>query len=111
MSHLNVLIVGASVAGPMAAYWFAKTGANVTVIERFPELRKGGQAIDIRTTGVTVMRKIPGMEESVRANRPPIDGLSFVGDDGRPFATMMPTGDPNAQSLVSEYEVLMSHCF
>ncbi|KAK3712941.1 hypothetical protein LTR37_008826 [Vermiconidia calcicola] len=105
MSHLNVLIVGASVAGPMAAYWFAKTGANVTVIERFPELRKGGQAIDIRTTGVTVMRKIPGMEESVRANRPPIDGLSFVGDDGRPFATMMPTGDPNAQSLVSEYEI------
>ena len=46
MSGLNVLVVGASIAGPMTAYWLAKAGANVTVIERFPELRTNGQAID-----------------------------------------------------------------
>jgi 2-polyprenyl-6-methoxyphenol hydroxylase-like FAD-dependent oxidoreductase len=42
MSKLKVLIVGASIAGPTAAYWFAKAGAGVTVIERFPTLRTNG---------------------------------------------------------------------
>ena len=77
MSKLNVLVVGASIAGPTTAYWFAKAGASVTVIERFPELRTGGQSIDIRTAGVTVMRKIPGMEAAVRAKTTEIEGISM----------------------------------
>ncbi|KAK5939033.1 hypothetical protein PMZ80_008336 [Knufia obscura] len=105
MSKLNVLIVGASVAGPMAAYWFAKAGANVTIIERFPELRKGGQNIDIRTTGVTVMRKIPGMEAAVRAKTTEMEGIAWVRDDGRPYGVLRATGNPDQQSLVSEYEI------
>lgn len=67
MSNLKVLVVGASIAGPTAAYWLAKAGADVTVIERFPSLRTSGQNIDIRSCGVTVMRKMAGMEEAVRA--------------------------------------------
>lgn len=67
MSNLKVLVVGASIAGPTAAYWLAKAGANVTVIERFSKLRTSGQNVDIRSCGVTVMRKMPGMEEAVRA--------------------------------------------
>ena len=105
MSGLNVLVIGASVAGPTAAYWLAKAGANVTVIERFPKLRTNGQNIDIRTAGVTVMRKMPGMEAAVRAKTTQLDGISFVREDGTPFASMTSTGDPNQQSLVSEYEI------
>jgi len=105
MSNLRVLVVGASVAGPTAAYWFAKAGASVTVIERFPEFRTSGQNIDIRTAGVTVMRKIPGMEAAVRAKTSTLEGISFVGKDGRPFATIGASGDPDQQSLVSEYEI------
>lgn len=105
MSGLKVLIVGASVAGPTAAYWLAKAGAKVTIIERFPELRTGGQNVDIRNVGVSVMRKIPGMEDAVKAKTTGMDGISFVGDDGRPFATITATGDANQQSLVSEYEI------
>ncbi|EMD00517.1 hypothetical protein BAUCODRAFT_172263 [Baudoinia panamericana UAMH 10762] len=105
MSNLKVLIVGASIAGPMAAYWFAKGGADVTIIERFPELRKGGHNIDIRTIGVTVMRRIPGMEAAVRANLAPVDGISFLRDDGKPYATIKASGDTDQQSLVSEYEI------
>ncbi|KAJ5745975.1 hypothetical protein N7520_011157 [Penicillium odoratum] len=59
MSRLRVLIVGASIAGPTAAYWFTKAGAKVTVIERFPELRTDGHNVDIRVAGVTIMRKMP----------------------------------------------------
>ena len=105
MSQLRVLVVGASIAGPMAAYWLAKAGARVTVIERFPALRTNGQGIDIRTTGVTVMRKIPGMEAAVRAKTTQMEGMSFIRDNGRPYGTIRATGNPDAQSLVSEYEI------
>ncbi|KAK3290979.1 uncharacterized protein B0H64DRAFT_411076 [Chaetomium fimeti] len=103
---LRVLIVGASIAGPAAAYWFAKAGAQVTVIERFPKLRTNGQNVDIRSVGVTVMRKIPGMEAAVRAKAVPMTGISFVDTHDRPFATIHATGNPDQQSLVSEYEIL-----
>lgn len=89
----------------MAAYWFARTGARVTVIERFPMLRTNGQGIDIRTSGVSVMRKIPGMERAVRAKSTQMEGMSIVDDNGRPFGTIRATGNPDQQSLVSEYEI------
>lgn len=97
--------MGASVAGPMAAYWFAKAGASVTVIERFPKLRTNGQGIDIRTSGVTVMRRIPGMEAAVRAKTTQMEGICFVDTNGRSYGTITATGNPDQQSLVSEYEI------
>ena len=105
MSQLRVLVVGASIAGPMAAYWLAKAGARVTIIERFPRLRTNGQGIDIRTTGVTVMRKIPGMEAAVRAKTTELEGMSIVRDNGRPYGTIRATGNPDQQTLISEYEI------
>ncbi|RYC55671.1 hypothetical protein CHU98_g10539 [Xylaria longipes] len=106
MARMNVLIVGASIAGPTTAYWLAKAGAKVTIIERFPSLRIGGQNIDIRTVGVEVMRKIPGMEAAVQAKKYEIDGISLVRSDGRPYGTLKPTGNPDQQTLISEYEIL-----
>jgi 2-polyprenyl-6-methoxyphenol hydroxylase-like FAD-dependent oxidoreductase len=105
MPNIKVLIVGASIAGPTAAYWLAKAGAQVTIIERFPELRTNGQNVDIRTSGVTVMRRMGGMEAAVRAKTMPMEGFRFVGADGKAFATMTATGDPERQALVSEYEI------
>lgn len=105
MSRLRVLVVGASIAGPTTAYWLAKAGAEVTVIERFPELRTSGQGIDIRTAGVTVMRKMLGMEAAVRAKTTTLEGMSLVRDDGRPYGVIRATGNPDQQSLVSEYEI------
>lgn len=106
MSGLKVLVVGASIAGPTTAYWLAKCGAKVTIIERFPELRAGGAAVDIRTAGVSVMRKMSGMEAQVRAKSTQEEGVSFVREDGRPYGTIRATGNPDQQSLISEYEIL-----
>ena len=103
--QLSILVVGASIAGPATAYWLAKAGAKVTIIERFPSFRTSGQAVDIRTVGVTVMRKMPGMEEAVRAKRIPLDGLSLVRSDGRSYGVLKATGDPDQQTLISEYEI------
>jgi 2-polyprenyl-6-methoxyphenol hydroxylase-like FAD-dependent oxidoreductase len=105
MSKLRVLIVGASIAGPTAAYWFAKAGATVTVIERFPQFRRGGQNVDIRTAGVTVMRKMTGMEEAVRSKLWPLEGFNFVRSDGSSFGCIKATGNPDQQALISEYEI------
>jgi 2-polyprenyl-6-methoxyphenol hydroxylase-like FAD-dependent oxidoreductase len=102
---MKVLIVGASIAGPTAAYWFAKAGAHVTVIERFPNLRTNGQNVDIRTTGVMVMRKMSGMEAAVRSKMSPVKGIKFINSSGRSYATIKPTGNPDEQSLISEYEI------
>ncbi|CAN8100765.1 unnamed protein product [Discula destructiva] len=107
MSGLKVLVVGASIAGPTTAYWLAKAGAaDVTVIERFPDLRTSGQNIDLRSCGLTVMRRTPGMEDAVRAAKLDMDGVSFVDERGRPLAVMKSTGpDSDGQFLVSEYEI------
>ncbi|MEV0583829.1 FAD-dependent monooxygenase [Nonomuraea sp. NPDC050310] len=44
----SILISGASVAGPVLAYWLARYGFDVTVVERAPALRKtGGHAVDL----------------------------------------------------------------
>ena len=103
--QLRVLVVGASIAGPSTAYWLAKAGASVTIIERFPSLRRGGQNIDIRNVGVSVMRKIPGMEENVKAKVLPLEGMSLVRTNGRSYGVMKATGNADQQSLVSEYEI------
>ncbi|KAF4451005.1 hypothetical protein F53441_5952 [Fusarium austroafricanum] len=105
MSGLKVLVVGASIAGPATAYWLSRIGAQVTVIERFAQLRTGGQAVDIRTSGVSIMRKMTGLEAQVRTHLAGIDGISIVDCDGRPYGTIRATGNPDQQSLVSEYEI------
>ncbi|OBH90315.1 FAD-dependent monooxygenase [Mycobacterium sp. E2989] len=45
---MRVLVSGASIAGPVLAYWLARRGFDVTVVERAPALRKsGGHAVDL----------------------------------------------------------------
>jgi 2-polyprenyl-6-methoxyphenol hydroxylase-like FAD-dependent oxidoreductase len=45
---MRVLISGASIAGPVLAYWLSRSGFDVTVVERAPKMRKtGGHAIDL----------------------------------------------------------------
>jgi 2-polyprenyl-6-methoxyphenol hydroxylase-like FAD-dependent oxidoreductase len=45
---MRILISGASIAGPVLAYWLTRHGFEVTVVERAPALRKtGGHAVDL----------------------------------------------------------------
>ncbi|OBK74981.1 FAD-dependent monooxygenase [Mycobacterium sp. 1274761.0] len=45
---MRILIQGASIAGPVLAYWLLGRGFDVTVVERAPALRKtGGHAVDL----------------------------------------------------------------
>ena len=48
MDNRRILISGASVAGPALAYWLRRHGFRPTVVERAPQLRGGGYAVDFR---------------------------------------------------------------
>ncbi|MGP3964384.1 FAD-dependent monooxygenase [Nonomuraea sp. 3N208] len=78
---MKVLISGASVGGPVLAYWLRRQNAEVTVIERAPAPRKGGQAIDIRGAALTVADRM-GILEQARALRTTMRGMSMVDGDG-----------------------------
>lgn len=51
---MKVLIVGAGIAGPSLAYWLLRTGHEPTLVERAPELRRGGYVIDCWGAGFDV---------------------------------------------------------
>jgi 2-polyprenyl-6-methoxyphenol hydroxylase-like FAD-dependent oxidoreductase len=105
MPPLRILISGCSIAGPSTAYWLAKLGYRITLLERSPSLRLGGQAIDIRTHGVSVMRRIHGLEASVRLASTRESGVSIVNHRGESYGVISATGDSERQGLVSEYEI------
>ncbi|MFF3640704.1 FAD-dependent monooxygenase [Streptomyces sp. NPDC002564] len=59
LAHLDVLISGASIAGPALALWLTRHGARVTVLEKAPALREGGFAVDFRgDVHRTVLRRM-----------------------------------------------------
>ena len=55
---MRILISGASIAGPVLAYWLARADFDVTVVERAPALRKtGGHAVDLFRPSMEIRRK------------------------------------------------------
>ncbi|CRK56336.1 Oxidoreductase [Alloactinosynnema sp. L-07] len=64
---MRVLISGASIAGPVLAYWLAEYGYDVTVVERAPALRKtGGHAIDLFRPSMEISERM-GLIDRIQA--------------------------------------------
>jgi 2-polyprenyl-6-methoxyphenol hydroxylase-like FAD-dependent oxidoreductase len=78
----KVLITGASIAGPTMAFWLAKYGFAVTVVERAEALRLGGQNIDVNGPARKVVRKM-GIEAAILAQNTTEVGLQIIGQDGQ----------------------------
>lgn len=81
----RVLISGASIAGPALAYWLHRYGYQTTIIERAPELRTGGQNVDVRGAGREVSRRM-GIEDDIRAATTGEVGTRFIGRSGSVIA-------------------------
>src|SRR3954454_21206199 len=104
MSGIRVLVAGPSVAGPALAHWLQRRGAEVTVVERAPELRPGGQAVDARGVAREVIRRM-GLDAVVRAARTETAGAYTVDVDGNVLETFR-VDDHGGDGYIAEIEIL-----
>ncbi|MDX3524288.1 FAD-dependent monooxygenase [Streptomyces scabiei] len=104
MPNNEILICGAGIAGPALAYWLRRAGSRVTIVERAPELRPGGQTVDLRGAGRTVIERM-GLMDRARAQSVDQRGLALVDASGRTTARM-PADSFGGEGIVSEIEIL-----
>ncbi|KAB2102393.1 hypothetical protein AG0111_0g9168 [Alternaria gaisen] len=106
-SPLNILINGSGIAGPVTAYWLHRfmPTCQITILERAPEPRLGGQAVDLRSSCLPIVKKM-GVLEKVKEKTTTEVGMQFVYRDGQRRATFEATGEEERQSATSEYEIL-----
>jgi 2-polyprenyl-6-methoxyphenol hydroxylase-like FAD-dependent oxidoreductase len=88
MDNRNILISGASVAGPALAYWLRRRGFNPTVVERAPHLRGGGYAVDFRGPAHLSVLEQMGILDQIRDQQTHLDEITYVDADGRRVAAM-----------------------
>ena len=86
----SVLISGASVAGPVLAFWLRRAGVEVTVVEKAADIRGGGYPIDLRGAAVDVVERM-GLLDRIEAARTGTRRLTFVSERGRTVASFDPT--------------------
>jgi 2-polyprenyl-6-methoxyphenol hydroxylase-like FAD-dependent oxidoreductase len=104
MSGTRVLVAGASIAGPALAHWLHRRGAEVTVVERAPGLRPGGQAVDARGVAKEVVRRM-GLDAAVRAARTDTAGAHTVDADGTVLETFR-ADDDGGDGYIADIEIL-----
>jgi 2-polyprenyl-6-methoxyphenol hydroxylase-like FAD-dependent oxidoreductase len=84
----TVLISGASIAGPALAYWLDRYGFDVTVVEKAPALRPGGQAVDFKgRTHRTVLERM-GIWPEIQQRQTGRHDTVYLDAAGRELAVM-----------------------
>ncbi|MGW5681305.1 FAD-dependent monooxygenase [Nonomuraea sp. NPDC003754] len=78
----RVLISGAGLAGPAMAHWLLRDGHDVTVVERAPAIRDGGQAVDFRGEAHMTMLERMGILDEVRRRRTEGGPLVIIDAEG-----------------------------
>ncbi|MFG1649407.1 FAD-dependent monooxygenase [Micromonospora sp. NPDC049275] len=87
MTKPNVLISGASVAGPALAYFLHQSGYDVTVVERAPALRDSGYAVDFRGTALDVLEAM-GIRNELCQHDTKMRGTIVVDEAGNEIAQL-----------------------
>ncbi|MFI8348261.1 FAD-dependent oxidoreductase [Streptomyces sp. NPDC085596] len=101
MSPPHAVVSGAGIAGLSAAYWLRRTGWEVTVVERAPGFRDGGQNVDVRGVAREVLHRM-GLFDAVKALNTTETGAVFVDERGEVTAEL-PAGPDGA---TAELEIL-----
>lgn len=100
----RVLVAGASIAGPALAHWLRRRGAEVTVVERAPGLRPGGQAVDARGVAKEAIARM-GLDAAVRAACTDTAGAHTVDADGQVLETFR-ADDDGGDGFIADIEIL-----
>jgi 2-polyprenyl-6-methoxyphenol hydroxylase-like FAD-dependent oxidoreductase len=107
MKRSRVLISGAGIAGPALASWLVRYGFDVTVVEKSPSPRPGGQAVDLRGAARGVVERM-GLMPSIRLVALNERGLAFLKRNGQVAATM-PADAFGGEGIVAEIESLKDY--
>ncbi len=83
MENANVLISGASVAGPALAYLLGRYGFRPTVVEVAPTMRGGGYAVDFRGPAHRTVLERMGLMDDLRLHQTGGTALRFIDEGGR----------------------------
>jgi 2-polyprenyl-6-methoxyphenol hydroxylase-like FAD-dependent oxidoreductase len=86
---MKILIVGAGVAGPTLAYWLVRAGHEVTLVERAPELRRGGYMVDFWGAGFDVAERM-GIVAELRRRGYVLKEARVVDGAGHRIASLRP---------------------
>ena len=106
MGKLKIIICGAGIAGNALAFWLAQQQHDVTIIERYPDLRSTGLQIDIRGHGIEVLKRM-GLEPAFRDASVKEQGLEFVNNTGGRVAYFPAnTTGEGLQSFTTDYEIM-----
>jgi 2-polyprenyl-6-methoxyphenol hydroxylase-like FAD-dependent oxidoreductase len=85
---MNILISGAGIAGPAAAFWLQRYGFATTVVERAPALRADGFAVDFRGSAhISVLTRM-GILDDVRAIQTNMGVQTVISSTGKPLASL-----------------------
>jgi 2-polyprenyl-6-methoxyphenol hydroxylase-like FAD-dependent oxidoreductase len=79
---MDILISGASIAGPALAYWLGRYGHRPTIVEIAPALRTGGSAVDFRGPLHMKVLEEMGIVGALRAVETHGTEMRFVDADG-----------------------------
>ncbi|WP_433249868.1 FAD-dependent monooxygenase [Streptosporangium sp. CA-135522] len=99
---MNILISGASVAGPALAYWLRRYGFTPTVVERAPALRTGGHAVDFRGRAHLSVLDEMGVLGEVMRQQTGMGAMSYVNAAGKKLSNM------SADLFAGDVEILRS---
>jgi 2-polyprenyl-6-methoxyphenol hydroxylase-like FAD-dependent oxidoreductase len=77
MVQRSVLISGAGIAGCTLAYWLARRGVRVTVVERSAAQRSSGAPVDVRGPAFDVVERM-GITRELRQAQTTVAGMRFV---------------------------------
>lgn len=101
----KVLIGGAGISGPAAAFWLPRAGCEITVVDRSSKLRATGQQIDPTGQGIVILG-LMGIEDAVRAVRCPEPGMRMLDHQGRSKAFFPINTGGKGLSPIRELEVM-----
>ncbi|MFI6176507.1 FAD-dependent monooxygenase [Nonomuraea sp. NPDC051191] len=85
---MDILISGASVAGPALALLLTRSGHRVTVVERAPALREGGYSVDFRGEAHMAVLRALGILADVERLQTHMGDMSYVNESGRKLASV-----------------------
>lgn len=103
---MKILICGGGCAGPTLAYWLARSGHQVVIVERFKSLRASGAQLDLSAQGIEVIKRM-GLLDAIRSKRVDEVGTSFVDSEGNVKASFPANkSEKGSQSVTSEYEIM-----